>query len=547
MKSSPSMAGFRRRAPAKQKAEKKDFLTGDSLKLWTSVSAFIGAYCLFSYFLYIDYFPQFDLAAVASYFFSIAFVCIIVGMGLLFVLLSPYLGAGVSIRSNRHRQGSKAQHNEIAGWMLYLAIVQIFTAIAIAAYIMLRWDWGWALVLAASFAVLAAYGFARTVLPLHMKKYPSLYPTVVGGPQTSFTAEALKRAERLKRRRKVSRIFLAKTAWAILLSAWQLVPGLLFLTTLDANSASPLREFTHLVSTYSLAVCYLAVAGGVLLALGYSPTLRRYLLVAVPASYLLLQYLLFISQQGGLLPMTFARITKTGNYRASKIVLSAKACETVGPMLSAVCNGDKPQPIQLCNVHIMSRVGTETYLRLADQYPGRGGKFAVRHIFVPTAEISAMQVDFDTKMVRLESIDEDLGKKGSDCADGPTILYGDSAFGFDSFVLTEAGKAQLSALVNRIKNNAKGIREVVITGHADNLGKEAHNNWLAERRAIEVQLLMNRELRNVEGRPAIRTISAGSTEPLVFNCTEPKKKVDCEAPNRRVEITVVSTASPAGD
>ena len=547
MKTAASKKSLRHQSPSSRNDGNSMRLTVENLKLWSSVSVFVGAFCLFGYFLYIDYFPLFDLSAVASYLFSIAYVCVIVGMALLLAVLSPYLGVGMLIRSDRHRQGTVKQHRDIAGWMAFLVVAQAITAVVVGIYLHMGWEMKWAFLLVSSLLVLVARVFASLVQNMHMRKYRQLYPIVSAAKRSVLTPEAATRARKFIERKQVNKLFVAKTACAFFLNIWQVVPGLIMFETLTLKSPNFFRDYWAGASAYVLGVCFLATTGGFLLAFTFSPQHRKHLLLAIPASYLVLQYLLFTVNAGGLLPMTFARITKTGNFRATKVVLSPKACESVGAMIATACGGDKSPPIQLCNVHIMSRVGSESYLRVAEKYPGKDGKFAVRRLFIATADITAMQVDFDTKLFRLESIDEDLSKKSSECGGARSILYGDSAFSFDSFGLSEAGKTQLTQLTKTIKDNARGIREVIITGHADMIGTAAHNNWLAERRATEVRLFMERELRTLETQPALRSLSAGSTEPLVLDCAGARKKIECEAPNRRVEITIISSESPAED
>jgi len=75
---------------------------------------------------------------------------------------------------------------------------------------------------------------------------------------------------------------------------------------------------------------------------------------------------------------------------------------------------------------------------------------------------------------------------------------------------------------------------VLVTGHTDRLGTEAHNQPLSERRANTV-----RDYLVSKGVPKdkIETVGVASKQPVV-QCDQKNMKelIDCLQPNRRVEV-----------
>jgi len=105
--------------------------------------------------------------------------------------------------------------------------------------------------------------------------------------------------------------------------------------------------------------------------------------------------------------------------------------------------------------------------------------------------------------------------------------------------LSEQGQTQIVRLGKRIKEQLKPGQVIVVRGHTDPMGSEELNQRLSLERAQTVsRILVN------SGLPAkqLRTEGLGSAELLVKDCQQVAKtrdaKLNCNRPNRRVEITV---------
>jgi OOP family OmpA-OmpF porin len=114
----------------------------------------------------------------------------------------------------------------------------------------------------------------------------------------------------------------------------------------------------------------------------------------------------------------------------------------------------------------------------------------------------------------------------------PVALDSDVLFAFDSAVLTTAGKAALDALVPKIGGN------VIVVGHTDRIGSVEYNKTLSENRAQSVARYLSAA---AKANYAIGGV--GSTQPTgkTAQCTGAvsQKLIDCLAPDRRVDITII--------
>ncbi|WP_423196815.1 MULTISPECIES: OmpA family protein [unclassified Cupriavidus] len=121
-------------------------------------------------------------------------------------------------------------------------------------------------------------------------------------------------------------------------------------------------------------------------------------------------------------------------------------------------------------------------------------------------------------------------------------LAGDMLFAFarsDLGSMTQAGRADLRNIAGQIRQKVGDATDVRVSvrGHADPIGPAAFNQRLSEARAETVRRVLVEN-----GVPAniIVANGVGSSQPLV-SCPKRGKfsaRIDCNAPNRRVEIRV---------
>lgn len=116
-------------------------------------------------------------------------------------------------------------------------------------------------------------------------------------------------------------------------------------------------------------------------------------------------------------------------------------------------------------------------------------------------------------------------------------LPADVLFGFDKAELTSKGKSELDKIAASLTNTGF----VLVTGFTDQIGADAYNQKLSERRAESVVKYLSSK-----STAKFKVVGMGAKSPLpgtelCKGMSNWQRKVACYAPNRRVEIDYVST------
>jgi outer membrane protein OmpA-like peptidoglycan-associated protein len=118
-------------------------------------------------------------------------------------------------------------------------------------------------------------------------------------------------------------------------------------------------------------------------------------------------------------------------------------------------------------------------------------------------------------------------------------LAADGVFEFDRSSmkdLKQEGKNKLDNIIETLnKNNAK-VDSMVVTGHADRLGKADYNQHLSQSRAETIKMYL---IQNNVKADNITAVGKGSNEPIT-TCTQKNRKelIDCLSNNRRITIDI---------
>lgn len=121
-------------------------------------------------------------------------------------------------------------------------------------------------------------------------------------------------------------------------------------------------------------------------------------------------------------------------------------------------------------------------------------------------------------------------------------LQAEALFDFDKAVVRADGKSKLNDEVVAKMKQYPEVELILVTGHADRIGKDAYNQKLSERRAAAVKDYLVSQ--GVDGK-RVETAAKGESEPVVA-CSDVKgrenrrnkKLVECLQPNRRVVVEV---------
>lgn len=272
---------------------------------------------------------------------------------------------------------------------------------------------------------------------------------------------------------------------------------------------------------------------------------------------------LFITVVGGhseFLGARIANLTKFGNFYVTDMVLSKEGCRVANSSGKNFCNGDDAAGFRLCGAFVVSRIGSESYLKIyedevnpgkLDTVPPKKDHFS-NSIFVPSKEILGMTL-YDKKGI-VDGTDPGLIAAVGICQIATkqkkkTVvpMKEQQFFEFDSFTLKETGKMLLSELAGRIAALEGKNWKISVYGYADQIGGENYNLGLSTKRASTVANILASSL-PAELKANVVSIGAGSTslkrtDEDCPNNMVAKNRQACLADNRRTEIEIDSTSA----
>lgn len=120
----------------------------------------------------------------------------------------------------------------------------------------------------------------------------------------------------------------------------------------------------------------------------------------------------------------------------------------------------------------------------------------------------------------------------------------DALFGFDKATLRPEGKEMLDGLTNQLKGAE--YNRILVTGHADRIGRATYNQKLSEERANSVKsYLVTKDI----PQDRIDASGLGETQPVTkpgecVGTQKTAKLIACLQPDRRVDVEVSGTIRP---
>ena len=113
-----------------------------------------------------------------------------------------------------------------------------------------------------------------------------------------------------------------------------------------------------------------------------------------------------------------------------------------------------------------------------------------------------------------------------DSKESPEFALQNVYFAFNKHILTPAAKRELDLIIPSFKN-AQGL---IVEGHTDNIGSDAYNLTLSDKRAASVVAYLKSQGVEIQ----FKVVGKGESEPASNNTTEKGR-----SKNRRVEITLL--------
>ena len=536
-----------------------------SLGVLTTVLGMIGIY---AYHLHIEYFPVFDLKSTASLVFAAAYVGLFLLVFFSFFIVIPalFLG-GAYIEQITNEKKFQQAKDEIVTCFIAAGIgfFLIFVSAYILEYNKINLNWIW-LVLVVVFMFF---------LMRNKGEYSFPFKDIRLKPSGGFSVQYFKSFFHLIE--PLPDFYRVKFLLVVLLFVFlQSVPIFAYLWILQ-GSAKEVNEgvdwwsfildwWSFILSVAGVSI-FIQTVGYLFLSSWFFPAQgankKWYSLVFLIA---LGPFLAIVGGNPGFFWVHMANITKIGNFYASEITLTENGCKAVNWKGNSACVKYPSGGYKVCGVYILSRIGSETYMKVyepvringqvakvaADADGGEVDKHSfIGSVFLPSKDILGIKIDAKKTSRNINSIDKDLLSGKMVCEKENVLevvktftLSDKELFEYDKYNLSINGMERLDEIVHKVRLTGSYRFSINILGHADQIGSPSYNLILSQMRALAVENHIRESLpRNISVQISSRGVGSTRVKKTDGECPESmsiSERKLCLADNRRVEIEISS-------
>ncbi|MEN9865180.1 MAG: hypothetical protein RL748_770 [Pseudomonadota bacterium] len=546
------MATWRHRRKAPQQTSDDNWLfahlKNNFLASLSTVVMVFGLCTIYAYHFHIEYFPQIGIESFTSIIFASTYVgtLLLMGFGAVLFMPSLFIG-GIWQEANKKSQRTPPQQIHHLGNLHGASLLSFLTwCLFLFLYDQCAISFGYG-----SFSALLLWILSLLLRRLRTNRQ---LPTPLKGWEFRLDAA----------------MFIATYLLGLVLQAFPF-----FMLAIIIHDtiylATPTPDYVAL--TMSLLFCdiLLLVLGGYFVFVWFgnpasclkkAGTLLTMLLFPLVISFFLGNVSFF--------PATIARVTKVGNFYASEITLSGAGCTVLAKQGVLSCPDKAEEPFKLCGAYVMSRFGSETYIKVnfspaakAAAKPAAKGSIAssqaatkaeaaikLENVYLPTAAILGMKVDTSVRNSNITKIDDHLNKHVSICPEEkaglkstPYSFKATELFEHDQSILSSVGQKKLDAFIRLMSDNKKPLDTINIAGHTDQTGSAHYNLTLSQLRAVAVENYLKQSLASDIAPKQFHSQGYGNTrlKKTTGDCPRhwpAEKQFACFAENRRVEIEV---------
>lgn len=415
-----------------------DYAKKNPIKAVSSAATFYGLFTILAYHFHIEYSPSFDITSLAGMIFVVAYTGLSSLLAFSIGLFIPCFFVGAFCLDTKPNVTPDAIQTRIFG--CFFVVFLAFEALCALLILLGIYDWSGALIL-----LFFPAGWLLYVLTRHpLSRLPKIRKESLENAkqgETFLKRELLYVRELLKKFTKGYGQAVGFGGAMTITCALQLFSiTLVFMLLKDSPDAKDGQ-----VDWFSIALTMLWVGAIVqsvsvyLVTAWFKPgfhrkhrTLSALLAFAVPV----------VSSAFAGDPSFFfaatAFTTKIGNFRAAEITLTDNGCRTIASQTGSICEKLADGTNKICGVHVMSRIGSETYLMASypntvydtnKSNPLKGNSSSekdkekktpshpewVRDIYLPSKEILGIKPDQSHRFFRKQAIEEYLGKNVSRC------------------------------------------------------------------------------------------------------------------------------------
>jgi outer membrane protein OmpA-like peptidoglycan-associated protein len=541
------------------------YAKANPLKVGTSAATLYGLIIIFGYHSYIEYDSAFDIHSLASLIFAAAYVGLLVLVGLSIGLFAPTYFIGAFCIDDQSRRTSNGVHRRIAT-CFFIAFAAFEGLFAIAALFGDK-EWAPLLIIAAPIGVYLLYAFFSAPWPHLAQAFRSRLD--VARDSAWWITWTCRRMREVVRNAPASYKLNLKLGASMAVACVVEVIALeaFLILTRDSPSMQKNTLDWEIMRIVLMAGMYIQIVGGYLVNAWCNPTTHRKHRVfsTVAALFVPIFAPLLVGVATPVFSLT-SMLTKTGNFRAAEMTLNDEGCSVAAGLNRALCVKTRDGTNKLCNVHIMSRIGSETYVLVTYPAPAtteqngvrkaqHGAKIdpaTVQPLYIPSKDILGIKPDLSVRAFTNEEIRKNLVMTSSICEQpkvdtaepATTVSFAEKdLFEFDDYALTPQGRQTLDAFAQRLVRENQGALSVDVTGHADQLGSPYHNLSLSQLRAIAVANFLQSQLDGKVRDLKMSLQGVGSSRAEVPDAACPASmpragRIACFAHNRRVDVVV---------
>lgn len=356
-----------------------------------------GLGAIYAYQFHIEYFPMFDLTALASVVFGAALVGLVLLTVLALLLFIPALQIGnMAFGENADGKGEMrlAQYIGVSILAFIIWVAYIWTA---AEFSLPPWT------------VFIVFGLVFAGTLLAKMAFPG--PAVQSQSGWRLTMVAMR-----KRWGEKKWDMLASTGAIAFVGFLQFLPiNVFFILLRDSPAHQKEIDMGALFIQAAVASAIIQAASAFLVHAWFNPRATRALrpvalLVALVAPLLIP----VVAGNPALLWMRVAQVTKLGSYHVNEMIVKRNVCGMLALNGPAYCVPAGAEYARICHVHVLSGLGTQTYLMLHKPPPqGRNGR--VDRVLIPSADIVSQVINVDAKFNHIDSVERYLLKHPARC------------------------------------------------------------------------------------------------------------------------------------
>jgi len=376
------------------------YVKENPIKSLSALTTSFGLATIYAYHFHIEYFPVFDVAALASVVFGAAFVGLILIAALTVALFAPAMQIGALIFDSNRAADSDSKFPQymifaffaFIAWMLYILLASAFDL--------------------PTWTVFGVFGVLFLTNVLHKKIFSQASTIRIWEERKHWRSLFI--AWRVAHGKRLSNS--AKLSWIGLLQIAPLSVFFFMLAKAPGNQGDTIDYFRILHET-AMAGLIIHGASAFLIHAWFNPRATPALrLPSVLCSLAVPFVVSFFSGNPSLLWMGVAQATKFGNYHVAEMTVKKNVCAVLSLQDSGNCVPlDGGETFRICRIHVLSGIGVQTYVMLNSESEKASVK-QLRSVLVPSSDILSQSIDTGAKFSHLDAVQHFLLKNPARCA-----------------------------------------------------------------------------------------------------------------------------------